>query len=115
MNNPVGHCQGCKKIVYAKDAKFKDKNGIVEKVWHNNCLNKLEQIFLGFNYIVGLTNLDDVIERMNHPNWHIEKHIHDWEGYIPKEWQKIWNSLPIEAKLVAFLMSENQASKEEWE
>jgi len=78
-------------------------------------MNKLEQIFSAFKDSYWATTLTDAIERMNSPQWKQDIYVHDWERYIPNELQRIWNSLLIETRLMAYLLAEEQAGNEEWE
>ncbi len=78
-------------------------------------MSRLEQIFSAFRSSYWATTLTKAIERMNNPQWKQDIYVHDWERYIPDEWQGIWGSLLVEAKLMAYLMAEEQAGNEEWE
>lgn len=40
---------------------------------------------------------------------------HDWHAYIPEELEAMWGELPIECRIVAYLMAEQQASAEEYD
>jgi len=49
------------------------------------------------------------------PKWECTGRVHDWRNYIIPELRNIWDSLPIEAQIVAIIIAEQQADCEEWE
>ena len=51
----------------------------------------------------------------NTPTWWKPLQVHDWRNYIPDEICRMWENLPIEARLVAMIITKTIADREEWE
>lgn len=59
-----------------------------------------------------------VLVRLENPRWEQAGYLepcHNWRHHVPEDVQDMWDELPIEARMVALLMAEEQASQEEWE
>lgn len=54
-------------------------------------------------------------EELNSPQFEAAGRIHDWRNYVPDNLHHIWDGLTEETKLVAFLIAENIADKEDWD
>lgn len=39
---------------------------------------------------------------------------HDWRNHLPRSVLELWDSLPLEARLVAFILASSQAKAEIW-
>ena len=50
---------------------------------------------------------------IDHPDW-IDC-FQSWRSYIPKEIREQWETLPREAKLMAVLLGDELARRENWE
>jgi hypothetical protein len=49
------------------------------------------------------------------PRWDEVSKVHDWRNHVPSSVYQVWDMLPAEARLVAFVMAQEQASREEWD
>ncbi len=49
------------------------------------------------------------------PPWDECKRTHDWKNYVPESICEVWDTLPIEAKLVCYILCKQLASNEDWE
>ena len=54
----------------------------------------------------------DVIDQ---PEFSGAGRVHDWRNYIPSTLRALWNRLSTEARVVAVIMADCQASQEEWD
>ena len=41
--------------------------------------------------------------------------VHNWRNYVPPRLKKIWHHLSMEAKVVIYIMADEQASDEVWD
>lgn len=41
--------------------------------------------------------------------------VHEWKNHIHESIEQIWNQLSEESRLVALIMAEDRADKEEWD
>ena len=60
-------------------------------------------------------DLQGVLVEIHNPNWETGGRVHNWKTYIFDSIRLQWSALPLEAKVIAFIMAEQQASCEEWE
>lgn len=58
------------------------------------------------------TSQEQLLETIITPRWHDRKGPNNWRVYVPGELRALWDSLPIEARIVGFAIAENQAN---WE
>lgn len=56
-----------------------------------------------------------VLNAAQYPDFENEGYVHDWRKYIPYRLERIWHCLSLETKVVAVIMAEEQAHKEEWD
>jgi hypothetical protein len=56
-----------------------------------------------------------MIEAINKPEFDKATRVHDWRNHVPKTIEKVWSHLSEEARLVAIMMAEEEASNENWE
>lgn len=56
-------------------------------------------------------SLDDVLD----PDWSVDRKVHNWRRHVPDAILELWDALPIEAKLCAFIQASRAASLELWE
>ena len=49
------------------------------------------------------------------PDWQHKDRVHEWKNYVTKEVEKIWDTLPDNAKMVFAESYQEVANKEEWE
>jgi len=58
---------------------------------------------------------EQVAHQLREPDFKNKRRVHDWRNYIDAVLQPIWGELSLEARFIAFILAETQASKEEWE
>ena len=54
----------------------------------------------------------DVLEAIADPQWCDASRPNDWRNFVGCELVEIWESLPMDSRLVAYLMSSSLASRE---
>ena len=49
------------------------------------------------------------------PAWEKGGKVHDWRNYIPDDIRRLWPRLSQDARVVAVVIADMQAEKEEWD
>lgn len=69
-----------------------------------------------------MTAIKELCDRMvfvrvdlDKPEFEKAGRVHDWRNYVPSEIQEIWNELSTEAKMVASIIADDVAGREEWD
>jgi hypothetical protein len=60
-------------------------------------------------------NEEPLLAAVQSPNWEDAAPCQNWKNYIPNCVRRIWDELTTEAKVVAFLVAEEQARNENWD
>ena len=53
-------------------------------------------------------SIDSLPEAIMAPDWGAWDHYHDWRAYVPGAIQNAWNAMSNEARVVAYLMAQEQ-------
>lgn len=81
------------------------------------CMNSTQsRLMTELSRLIGDEEL--VLAHLENPQWEQVGWLepcHNWRHHIPEDVQDLWSRLPLEARMVALLMAEEQASAEEWE
>lgn len=56
-----------------------------------------------------------LLNRLANPKWEGNGRVHDWRNHVSAVVREVWNGLPIEARLVAYIDACSDANSEEWE
>jgi hypothetical protein len=67
----------------------------------------------GIAEYLGESDVDRMLAKLD--DWEHIGRVHDWRNHVPEVVVDAWDSLPIEAKLVAFATAESEAQAEQWE
>lgn len=52
---------------------------------------------------------------LDSPDWSCRCKCHDWKNYVPGKLRDTWCEISREARLVAFVISQSVADREEWD
>lgn len=55
------------------------------------------------------------LEGARNPDWSVTRKVHNWRRYVPDAIRAVWDALPIEARLCAFIQASEAASLELWD
>jgi hypothetical protein len=60
-------------------------------------------------------SMEEVMLRVEVPNWDLRGKTHDWRNHVSPVLRHMWPDISVETRMVAVIMAEEAASKEEWE
>lgn len=57
---------------------------------------------------------NDILKKIENPQWTKHK-VHNWHRHIPDEIKKMWDTFSLQTKIVAFILADKEAQKENWD
>lgn len=58
---------------------------------------------------------EEIVSMLHAPDWEHAGKTHDWRNSVPNELEEIWGNLSMEARLIAYIYSEDIAASEVWD
>ena len=51
----------------------------------------------------------------DNPQFDKAHRCHDWRNYIPDEVRTAWNEMSVEARVMVYILAQQQAENEDWD
>lgn len=59
--------------------------------------------------------LEEALDEISDPDFDSGGRVHNWRRYVCEDIQERWSKLPLAAKLVAYMIANEQAGNEDWD
>ncbi len=64
---------------------------------------------------VSSSRLDDWKTPIDDPRWDEAETVHDWRNYVPDAIVELWSDLDLSSRIICYVLSQQQANREEWD